>query len=65
MNIVRGLKRIWLVAAIVWAIFVPLHLVSDISDGAQSTYRTASASAEHTCKQIRTNPAVCSVSTGY
>ena len=59
MNIVRGLKRIWLVAAIVWAIFVPLHLISDISDGAHSTYRTARASAEHTCGQMRNAPSDC------
>jgi hypothetical protein len=34
MNIVRGLKRVWLVAAIVWAVFVPLYIASDIADGA-------------------------------
>jgi hypothetical protein len=59
MNIVRGLKRVWLVAAIVWAVFVPLYIASDIADGAQSTYRLASASAEHACRQMRNAPSDC------
>ena len=59
MNVNRGLKRAWIVGAIIWAVFVPLRVAWEISEGVQGTYSLAWASADVKCRAMREAPSNC------
>jgi len=59
MSIVRGLKRLWVVGTIIWAIFIPLYVAWEVDHGVQSTYKLAYFSAEQTCSLMRDAPTNC------